>query len=36
MDMDYIRYVYDMLADPIGILIAAARNPTIDTNEIRR
>ena len=35
-DMDYIRYVYDLLADPVGNLIDAARDPTIVTNEMRR
>ena len=35
-DMNYIRYAYDLLADPIGNLIAEARDPTVDTNKIRR
>ena len=35
-DMDYIRYAYDLLADPIGNLIDAARDPNVVTNEMRR
>ena len=35
-DMDYFRYMYDILADPIGNLITAARIPDFVTNETRR
>ena len=35
-DMNYIRYAYDLLADPCGNLIDAARDPNVVTNEMRR
>ena len=35
-DMNYIRYIYDLCADPIGNLIEAARDPSVETNDMRR
>ena len=33
-DMDHIRYLYNLVGDPVGNLIVVARNPFMSNNEI--